>query len=143
MIAPDWSVLLVGVGGWEAQLDAFSGCSRLEVIDISGSKVAVDVGISRSSIGLRALAAACAAAAFVCMGAGAALASSPAPPPPAAPPPASGPTGGGGGGGSGGGTTTTQPTGGSTTTQAPPADTRAPGRVLGLHAITKTPGQIT
>jgi len=78
------------------------------------------------------------------MGAGAALASSPAPPPPAAPPPASGPTGGGGGGdGSGGGTTTTQPTGGSTTTQAPPADTRAPGRVLGLHAITKTPGQIT
>jgi len=114
------------------------------VIDISGSKVAVDVGISRSSIGLRALAAACIAGAFLCAGAVAALATSPPPPPPASPPPTSGPTGGGTS------TATTQPTGGSTTqptggstNQAPPPDTRAPGRVLGLHAITKTPGKIT
>ncbi|HKV68124.1 MAG TPA: fibronectin type III domain-containing protein, partial [Gaiellales bacterium] len=57
-------------------------------------------------------------------------------PPPASPPPASGPTGGGTS------TTTSQPTGGSTN-QAPPPDHRAPGRVLGLHAITKTPGKIT
>jgi len=73
----------------------------------------------------------------VCAGAGAALASTPPPPPPASPPPASGPTGGGG-------TTTPppQPTGGSTT-HTPPPDTRAPGRVLGLHAITRTPGKIT
>jgi hypothetical protein len=137
MIAPDWSVLPVGVRGWEAQLDAFSGCSRLEVIDISGSKVAVDVGISRSGIGLRALAAACIAAAFLCLGVGAALASSPPPPPPASPPPPSGPTGGGGTS-----TGTTQSTG-TSATQTPPPDTRAPGRVLGLHAITKTPGKIT
>jgi len=138
MIAPDWSVLPVGVGGWEAQLDAFSGCSTLEVIDISGSKVAVDVGISRSSIGLRALAAASLAGAFLCAGAAAARATSPPPPPPASPPPTSAPTGGGGGST----TATTQPTGGSTN-QTPPPDTRAPGRVLGLHAITKTPGKIT
>jgi hypothetical protein len=136
MIVPDWSVLPVASGGGEAQLDAFSGCSRLEVIDISGSKVAVDVGISRSSMGLRALAAACLAGASLGAGVGAALASSPPPPPPASPPPASGPTGGGPS------TATTQPTAGSTT-QTPPPDTRAPGRVLGLHAITKTPGKIT
>src|SRR5690349_12266180 len=116
MIAIDWSVLPVGIRGWGAQLDAFSGCSRLEVIDISGSKVAVDVGISRSGIGLRVLAAACLAAVLLCAGAAAALASSPPPPPPASPPPASGPTGGGGGGAS---TGTSQPTGGSTT-QTPP-----------------------
>jgi len=138
MIAPDWSVLPVGVGGWEAQLDAFSGCGRLEVIDISGSKVAVDVGISKSSIGLRALAAAWLAGAFLCAGAAAALATSPPPPPPASPPPASGPTGGGGSTTA----TTTQPAGGSTN-RTPPPDTRAPGRVHGLHAITKTPGKIT
>src|SRR6185312_15094655 len=137
MIAPDWSVLPVGVGGWEAQLDAFSGCGRLEVIDISGSKVAVDVGISRSSIGLRALAAACLAGVLLCAGAAAALATTPPPPPPASPPPASGPTGGGGST-----TGTTQPTGGSTT-QTPPPDSRAPGRVRGLHAIARTPGKIT
>src|SRR5436190_10812854 len=136
MIAFDWSVLPVGVGGWEAQLDAFSGCSTLEVIDISGSKVAVDVGISRSTIGLRALAGACMAGAFLCAGVGAALASSPPPPPPTSPPPTSGPSGGGSS------TGTTQSTGGATT-QTPPPDTRAPGRVLGLHAITKTPGKIT
>jgi hypothetical protein len=136
MIATDWSVLPVGVRGWGAQLDAFSGCSRLEVIDISGSKVAVDVGISRSGIGLRALAAAWFAAVLLCAGAAAALASSPPPPPPASPPPASGPTGGGAS------TGTSQPTGGSTA-QTPPPDTRAPGRVLGLHAITRTPGKIT
>src|SRR6185437_1631808 len=35
-----------------------------------------------------------------------------------------------------------QPTGGSTA-QTPPPDTRAPGRVLGLNAITRTPGKIT
>ena len=107
------------------------------MIYISGSKVAVDVGISKSSIGLRALAAACLAGAFVCAGAAAALATSPPPPPPASPPPASGPTGGGGST-----TATTQPAGGSTN-RTPPPDTRAPGRVLGLHAITKTPGKIT
>lgn len=141
MIAPDWSVLPVGVRGGEAQLDAFSGCSTLEVIDISGLKVAVDVGISRSSSGLRALAAACAAAAFLCAGPGAAFASSPPPPsPPPSPPPASGPTGGGGSGGTT--TTSSQPTG-TTARQTPPPDTHAPGRVLGLQAITKTPGKIT
>ena len=111
------------------------------MIDISGSKVAVDVGISRTGIGLRALAAACIAAAFLCAGVGAALASSPPPPPPASPPPASGPTGGPTGGGTS--TSTTQPTGGGSTTQTPPPDTRAPGHVLGLRAITKTPGKIT
>ncbi|HEX5249158.1 MAG TPA: fibronectin type III domain-containing protein [Gaiellales bacterium] len=98
----------------------------------------MDVGISRSSIGLRAFAAACLAGAFLCAGAAAALATSPPPPPPASPPPASGPTGGGGGSTTG----TTQPTGGSTH-RTPPPDTRAPGRVLGLQAITKTPGKIT
>jgi hypothetical protein len=36
MIAPDWSVLPVDVRGVEAQLDVFSCCSTLEVIDISG-----------------------------------------------------------------------------------------------------------
>ena len=107
------------------------------MIDISGSKVAVDVGISKSGIGLRALAAACFAAVLLGAGAAAAFASSPPPPPPTSPPPPSGPTGGGGAS-----TSTSQPTGGSTT-QAPPPDTRAPGRVLGLHAITKTPGKIT
>ena len=112
------------------------------MIDISGSKVAVDVGISRSSIGLRALVAACLAGALLCAGAAAALASSPPPPPPASPPPTSGPTGGGGGGGGGTSTGTSQSSGGSTT-QTPPPDTRAPGRVLGLHAITRTPGKIT
>jgi hypothetical protein len=133
MIALDWSVLPVGVRGWEAQLDALSGWSRLEVIDISGSKVAVDVGISRSSIGLRALAAACTAAVFTCAGAAAALASSP-PPPPApttgggSPPPPS---------------STSSGTSSTSTTPAPPADTQAPDPVSGLRAITKVPGKIT
>jgi hypothetical protein len=36
MIAPDWSVLPVDVRVWEAQLDVFSSCGTLEVIDISG-----------------------------------------------------------------------------------------------------------
>jgi hypothetical protein len=136
MIGRGWGVLPADVRGWEGQLDAFSGCSRLEVIDISGSKV--DVGIPSSGMRNRALAAACVAAAFLCAGAGAALASTPPPPPPASPPPTSPPTGGDTS------TPPTEPTGGSTThAQAPPPDTRAPGRVAGLHAITKTPGQIT
>jgi len=135
------------------QVDAFSACSTLEEIYISGWKDAVDVGIVRSGGRLRALAAACAAAAFVCAGAGAASASPPPPPPPAGggtpPPPSStststptqptagtttGPTAG----------TTTGPTASTTTTtSAPPADTRAPAAVSGLHAITKVPGRIT
>jgi hypothetical protein len=138
MIGVDWSVLPVGVKGGESQLDALSGWSRLEVIDISGSKVAVDVGISRSSIGLRALAAACTAAVLACSGAAAALASSPPPPPPVstsgggAPPPPSSTSSG-----TSGGTPSTS------TTPTPPADTQAPGPVSGLHAITKVPGKIT
>jgi hypothetical protein len=88
---------------------------------------------------LRALAAACVAAALFCAGMGAALASTPPPPPPptaTAPPPTPPVTGGGTP------TTSTHPTS-SSTNSAPPPDTRAPGRVRGLHAITKTPGQIT
>ena len=55
----------------------FSGCGRLEVIDISGSKAAVDVGRSRTSSGRRVLAAACAATALMSVGATAACARAP------------------------------------------------------------------
>src|SRR6185312_5817338 len=137
MIAPDWSVLPVGSRGWEEQVDAFSACSRLEEIYISGSKDAVDVGIVRSANGLRALAAACAAAAFLGAGAGAALASTPPPPPPTGggtpPPPSSTTT-----------PTTTQTTTPTTSTSTststpPPPDRQAPAAVSGLHAVTTTP----
>jgi hypothetical protein len=130
--------------GWEVQVDAFSACSSLEEIYISGWKDAVDVGIVRSVNGFRALAAACAAAAALCAGAGAAVASSPPPPPPTGggtpPPPAS----------------TSAPTTTQTTTQTttstsastststtPPPDRRPPAAVSGLHAITTVPGKIT
>jgi hypothetical protein len=141
MIAADPSVLPVVPRGREGQVDAFSACSTLEELYISGSKDAVDVGIVRSGIALRTLAAACAAAACLSAGAGVALGSSPPPPPPTSggppPPPASTstPT-----------QTTTQTTTTSTatsTTQPPPADTRPPAAVSGLHAITKVPGKIT
>src|SRR5690242_4810725 len=142
MIAPDWSVLPVGSRGWEEQVDAFSACSRLEEIYISGSKDAVDVGIVRSANGLRVLAAACAAAAFLGAGAGAALASTPPPPPPTGggtpPPPSSTttPT-----------TTQTTPTTSTSTSTStstpPPPDRQAPAAVSSLHAVTTTPGKIT
>src|SRR4051794_14515454 len=144
MIAADPSVLPGVPWGWEGQVDAFSTCSTLEELYISGSKDAVDVGIVRSGIALRTLASACAAAAFLSAGAGAALGSPPPPPPPTGggtpPPPASTttptptpPT-----------TTTTTTTSTTTsTTRTPPADTRPPAAVSGLHAITKVPGRIT
>jgi len=105
------------------------------VIDISGSKVAVDVGRSRTGSGLRALAAACAAIVLMGVSVSAALASSPPPPPPA-------PTGGGGGGG-GGGTPPPANTTPSHTTTSPAPDRRAPGRVGHLRTITRVAGRIT
>ncbi len=117
--------------GEEAQLDVFSSCGRLEVIDISGSKVAVDVGRSRTGSGLRALAAACAATVLMSVSVTAALASSPPPPPPA-------PSGGGGGG--------TPPPANVTPSHpanSAPPDRHAPGKVGHLHTITKVPGRIT
>ena len=117
--------------GEEAQLDVFSSCSRLEVIDISGSKVAVDVGRSKTGSGLRALAAACAATVLMSVSVTAALASSPPPPPPA-------PSGGGGGG--------TPPPANVTPSHpanSAPPDRRAPGKVGHLRTITKVAGRIT
>jgi hypothetical protein len=131
MIGRGWSVLPAGVRGGGAQLDALSGCSRLEVFVISGSKAAVDVGRLRTGRGLWARAAACALTILLTVGATTALASSPPPPPP--------PSGGGGGsGGSGGGSggSTTQPT-------KPTRDTHAPGRVSTLHATVNAPHRIT
>jgi hypothetical protein len=144
MIAADWSVLPVGTGGGEVRVDAFSACSRLEEVYISGFEGRGGVGIVRSVNGLRALAAGCAAAAFLCAGVGAALASSPPPPPPTGggtpPPPSSTST-----------PTTTQPTTQPTTqtstststSTSPQPDRQAPAAVSRLHAITKVPGKIT
>jgi hypothetical protein len=135
MIGRGWSVLPAGVRGGGAQLDALSGCSRLEVIVISGSKAAVDVGRLRTGKGLWARAAACAFAILLTVGATTALASSPPPPPP----PSGGGGGGGSGGSSGGGSTTPPPS----HPTKPARDTHAPGRVTNLHAAVKAPHRVT